>query len=274
MDVVGVRHVRLVHLHEVDAHEDRLARIRIAIEIVERRLFDVAVEERNADDAFAAVDDGRVDVLTVDLEFLTRRLARIARQRALGHPLEHRAQLRVHVREPGRVGVGVGIEVIEAAILHLVVALRIRQRVVGLAEMPFAGEEGLVAAGLEHRSQRPLRRRKTAALALEGHGRHAAAVRDAAGLHRRAAGRAARLRIEREERHALGRETVDVRRRHAAADAAAVGTEVAVAGVIRNDHDDVRLAAWTGRSSGGCCRSRRWILRLCARSTCGSKREQ
>ena len=34
---------------------------------------------------------------------------------------------------------------IEDDILHLVVALRVGKRVVGLAEMPFAGEEGLVA---------------------------------------------------------------------------------------------------------------------------------
>ena len=159
------------------------------VEIVERGLLDIFVEERNADDALVR----RVDVLAVDLEVLLRRLAGIAGQRALGHLAEHRAQLRVHVREPGRIGVGVGVEMIEPAILHLVVALRVRQRVVGLAEMPFAGEERLVAAGLQHRGQRPFRRRQAAALALERHRRHAAAVRDAAGLHRRAAGRAARL---------------------------------------------------------------------------------
>ena len=128
---------------------------------------------------------------------------------------------------------------IEAAHPHLVVAVRDRQRVVGLAEMPFAGEEGLVAGGLEHRRQRPLRRRQPAGLALEGHGGHAAAVRDASGLHGGAAGRAARLGVEGEERHPFRRQTVDVGGRHAASDAAAVGTEVAVAGVIRDDHDDV-----------------------------------
>ena len=128
---------------------------------------------------------------------------------------------------------------IEAAIPHLVVAVRVRQRVVGLAEMPFAGEEGLVAGGLEHRRQRPLRRRQPAGLALEGHGGHAAAVRDAPGLHGGAAGRAARLGVEGEERHPFRRQTVDVGGRHAASDAAAVGTEVAVAGVVRDDHDDV-----------------------------------
>ena len=212
------------------------------VEELERRLLDVAVEEGNADDAFLAVDHGRVDVLAVDLEVFRRRLAGLAGQRALGHLLEHRAQLRIHVGEPGRVGVGVGVEVIEAAVLHHVVALGVGQRVVGLAEVPLAGEVGLVAALLQHRGQRPFRRRQSAALALEGHGGHAAAVRDAPGLHRGAARRAARLGVEREEGHALVRHPVDVRRRHAAPLAAAVGTEVAVAGVVGHDEEDVGLA--------------------------------
>ena len=189
---------------------------------------------------------GRVDVLAVDLELLVGVLAGLAGQRALGHPLEHRPQLRVHVREPGRVGVGVGVEVVEADILHLVVALGVGQRVVGLAEVPLAGEECLVAARLQHGGQRPLRRRQAAALALEGHGRHAAAVRNAAGLHRGAAGRAARLGVEREERHALVRQPVDVGRRHAAPVAAAVGAEVAIAGVVGDDQDDVRFGGLRG----------------------------
>jgi hypothetical protein len=59
--------------------------------------------------------------------------------------LEHRAHCRIHIREPGRIAVGVGVEVIQADVLHLVVALRIGQRVIGLAQVPFAGEIGLVA---------------------------------------------------------------------------------------------------------------------------------
>ena len=73
-----------------------------------------------------------------------------------------------HIGEPGRIGVGVGVEVVEAGILHLVVALRVGQRVVGFAQVPLAGEEGFVAARLEHRGQCPFRRRQSAALALEG----------------------------------------------------------------------------------------------------------
>ena len=237
MLVVGVRQVRLVHLHEVDAHEERLARAGRPVEIIERRLLDVAIEERDPDHALR----GRVDVLTVDLEVLVRRFAGLARQRALGHAREHGAELRVHVGEPGRVGVGVGVEVIEAGILHLVVALRGGQSVVGLAEVPFAGEEGAVAGRLQHRGEGPLRRGQPAALALEGHGRHAAAVRRAAGLHGGSAGRAARLGVEGVELHALGRQAVDVRRRHAAPLPAAIGAEIAVTGIVGHQQDDVGL---------------------------------
>ncbi len=240
MDVVRVRQVRLMHFHEVDAHEERLVRrLRRLVEIVERGLLDIAVEERNADHALAAVDDRGVDILAVDLEIFSCRPTSVARQRALGHALERGAQLRRHVGEPGRIGIGVGVQVVEADIPHLVVAVCSGICVVRFAEVPLAGEEGLVAAGLEHGCQRPFRRRQPAWLTLEGHSGHPAAVRKASSLHGGAAGRATRLRVEGEERHALGRNAVNVRGRHAAADAAAVGPEVAVAGVVRYQQDDV-----------------------------------
>ncbi len=48
----------------------------------------------------------------------------------------------------------------------------------------------------------------------------------------------------------FGRELVDVGRRHAAADAAAVGTEIAEAGVVRHDHDDVGPLLLRGLPAG------------------------
>lgn len=189
---LGSRHVRLVHLHEVDVHEERCCRLAVAIKIIQRSLLDVFVEERNADDTPV----GGVDVLSVDLEVLVRGLAGIARHRALCHALKHGAQLGRHVRKPGRIGIGVCIEVIKPRILHLVVALGIWQRVVGFAEMPFAREECLVTGGLQHRGQRPLGGRQSAALPLERDRCHAAAIRNAPGLHGGTAGRAARLGIE------------------------------------------------------------------------------
>jgi hypothetical protein len=75
VDEVRVRHVRLVHLHEVDAHEERLVRVlRRFVEIVDGRLLHVLVEERNPD-ATGTPFLRRVHVLTVDLEFLNRLLA-------------------------------------------------------------------------------------------------------------------------------------------------------------------------------------------------------
>ena len=196
------RQVRLVDLHEVDVDEERLIGVlRRVFQELQARLLDVLVQERNADDALVR----RVDVLAVDLPVLLGRLAGVAGQRALGHLVEHLAQLRVHVGEPGRIAVGVGVAVVEEAVLHHVVALGVGQRVVGLAQVPLAGEVGLVAGRLEDRGQRPLRLRQSAALALEGHGGHAAAVGDAAGLHGGAARRATRLGVEREERHAFAR---------------------------------------------------------------------
>ena len=202
-----MRHVRLVHLHEVDAHEDRLVwnshcgrdsrsppsrhsrrrtefRPRLRLPSITGVSTYCPLILNSSRAGWPALPDSAPLVTRWNIA------------RSSGR----------HVGKPGRIAIGVGVEMIEAAILHLVVALRIRQRVIGLAEMPLAGEEGLVAAGLQHRGQRPFRGRQATAFALEGHGRHAAAVRDAAGLHRGAAGRATRLGVEREERHAFGRE--------------------------------------------------------------------
>lgn len=130
---------------------------------------------------------------------------------------------------------------IEAGIPHFIVALGIRQSVVGLTKVPFAGEEGFVASRLQHRSQRPFFRWEAAALTLEGNGRHPAAVRNAAGLHGSAARRAARLSVERKERHSLAGQTIDIRRRHSAPLTAAVGTEIPVADIIPYQQNDVWL---------------------------------
>ena len=237
------RHVGLMHLHEVDAHEERIVRMRVLVEIVERGLLDIFVKERDADDALVR----RVDILPVDLEVLVRRLAGLARKRALGDPVEHVAQFRVHVREPGRIAVGVGVQVVEADVTHLVEALRIGKRVVGLAQVPLAGEERGVAAELQNRAQRPLRGGQPAALTLEGDRGHAAPVRNASRDHRRASRGAGGLAVEGQELHALGGDAVEVRCRRAAVVAAAVGAHVAVAEVVGYDHDDIGLRDLRGR---------------------------
>jgi len=242
----------------LDSDEKGLARVlRRLLEEFDRRLLHVAVEVGDADDAVRIVDALQrhvlirlVDVLTDDLEVFLRLLAGLARNRPDGDLLEHRPQFGIHVGEPGRIAVGVCVQVVQADVLHLVVALSVGQRVVGLAQVPLAGEVGLVAALLEHGGQRPLRRGQPSALALEGHGRHAAAIWDATGLHGRPARRAARLRVEREERHPFVGHTVDVGRRHAAPRTAAVRAQVTVPGVVRDDEEDVRLARLGGDHIG------------------------
>ena len=116
------------------------------VEIVGRRLFHIGIEEWNADDALV----GRIHVFAVDLELFASLFAGISGQRALGYLFEHGTQLRWHVWKPVRIGVGVGVEMIEEAVLHFIVALGVGERVVGFAQVPFAGEEGFVAGGFKH----------------------------------------------------------------------------------------------------------------------------
>ena len=199
MDVVRVRHVRLVHLHEVDVHEEGRVRLCRLVEIVERRLFDIAVEKRDTNHAIRIIFGGRVggvNVLAVDLEFLDRSFTRIAGHRALGHLCEHGPQFWAHIRKPCGVSVGVCVQVIETGVFHLVIALRIGQCIVGFAQVPFAGEERVVATGFQHGGQRPFGGRQSTALPLESHSGHATAVGYAPGLHRGSTRRAAWLGIK------------------------------------------------------------------------------
>ncbi|MNZ81500.1 hypothetical protein D3C78_1001690 [compost metagenome] len=232
-------HVRLVHFHEVDVDEKRLVRFGRRVEELQRGFLDITVKEGNPDHPWLAIDHRRVHVLAIDLELFDGLFPGFARERPLGHFGEHRPGVRVHVGEPLRVGIGVGIEVIEADVFHHVIPLGVGQRIVVFAQVPFAGEVGVIATGLEHRGQRPLSRGQTATLALEGHGGHAAAVRNASGLHRRPAGGATGLGVERVKGCAFCGQLVDAGGRHASADTPAIGAQVTVAGVVGDDKQDV-----------------------------------
>jgi len=101
---------------------------------------------------------------------------------------------------------------IEKGVFHLVIALRIGQRVIGLAKMPFAGEIGLVApffstdaASIPPSASRRLTWKARSSIRCVG-------MRPSA---LRRGGRAARLRVEGEEGQAFAGQPVDVRRRHA-----------------------------------------------------------
>ncbi|MNO79415.1 hypothetical protein D3C76_705840 [compost metagenome] len=235
------RHVGLVHFHEVDVDEKRLVRFGRRVEKLEGSFFDIVIKERNADHAGFAVYDRRVHVLAIDLEFLDRFFPRLAGQCALGDPLEHLAGFRIHVREPGGICVGVGVEVVQADVFHHVVTLGIGQRIIGFAQVPFAGEVGVVAAGFQHRCQCPLGGWQAAALALEGHGGHAATIGDTPGLHGRPTRCAAGLGIKGVEGDPFCRQLIDAGRGHASTDPTAVGAQVAIAGIVGDDKQDIGL---------------------------------
>ena len=80
-----------MHLHEVDVDEEGLRRrLRRVIKKFQCRLFDVAVEERNADDT-SSRQLRACRHTGLDLELLDRFLASLAGQRARSHPLKHGA---------------------------------------------------------------------------------------------------------------------------------------------------------------------------------------
>ncbi|MNV48575.1 hypothetical protein D3C71_1404900 [compost metagenome] len=128
---------------------------------------------------------------------------------------------------------------IKTDVFHDVVTLGVGHCIIGFAQVPLAGEVGVVATGFQHGGQGPFRCRQATALALEGHGGHAASVGNAPGLHGRPTRRATGLGIEREEGCALRRQFVDARRRHAATHTAAIGAQVTVAGIVGYDKKDV-----------------------------------
>ena len=64
------------------------------VEEFDRGLLDIAVEERDADDAFLAVDRGVSTYWPLILKSSVAGLAGLAGQRAFRHLLEHRAEFR------------------------------------------------------------------------------------------------------------------------------------------------------------------------------------
>ena len=136
--------------------------------------------------------------------------------------------------------VGVDAWVIGTEVLHLVEAVLDRIGVGLVAQVPFSGEVGRVAVLLEEFGNR--RRFLLQGVRITGsdHDRESRANRDPPGHERSAARGAARLAIPVREHRALRGDAVDVRRRVAEGLAAAWHvTEVAPAGVVRHEHDDV-----------------------------------
>ena len=132
----------------------------------------------------------------------------------------------------------------------LVEALVRRRTAGGVAEMPLAEHRARVAERLEELGERDLPQRHSGPRlgVAERAGAHAVA----SGEQCRARRRAERLDVEVGEPHALLRERVDARRRHAAV--AAVDADLAVPEVVGIHDDDVRrrgAAGWRRRALRG-----------------------
>ncbi len=134
-----------MYFHEVYADKERCIGFLGFLKKREPGLLDIGIKEGDADNTLIR----RVDVFPVDLEVLDGLFSRLAGERAFRDFLEHLSQFRVHRREPVRIAIGVRIKVIQENMLHLVITLRVRQRIVGFPQVPFPGEIGLVARLLE-----------------------------------------------------------------------------------------------------------------------------
>ena len=209
------------------SHEERSTLFRVALEVFENVLGHVDVQLR--------------DVACVDLRDLARRLARHALEDSSGDLLEEGAHLRAHGLMPTIHRIGVRVEVVEEGVLHLVIAMRDRQGIVRFPQMPLAGEVCVVAALLQHRGQGPFGRGQATTLTLKRHRRHAAPVRETAGLHGCPARSAAWLPVERPKLNALTGERIEVGSGHAPAFAASVDAQIPPTGIVGDEQDDVGL---------------------------------
>ena len=117
--------------------------------------------------AFLAVYNRRVDILPVDLEVFLCRFSALPESAPFSVTFWNVPATRSRVREPGRVGVGVGVEVIQPGVFHHVVALGVRQSIVGFADA-ITGEVRSYSRPASVPAKRPFCRRQPAALALEG----------------------------------------------------------------------------------------------------------
>ena len=216
-----------MQLRRVQVQEERVLVLRVCLQVVRGVLDRLLVQER--------------DVGGVDLLDLLPLPAGIALDGADDVPPRghHLLVIEREVRVVGRVGVGVGVQVVQRRVAHLVKAVRDGHRVIGLAQMPLADLAGAVAGLLEDARERPFAGRQPAALAGHRHRRHAAADRKPAGDRRGPARRAARLAVKRHELQAFGGQPVEVGRGCPAVLTAAVTAQVTPANVVGHEQDDV-----------------------------------
>ena len=224
---------RVVHLEEIDVHEERLVGAGVRLNVLDGVGGLIFVEGGET------VVGDRAEVLG--------RLARDAFPFGQIHVLAVIfGELRIVGRKPGMeplVGVVVSVDagVIGGEILHLVEAVLGRIGRGNVAHVPLAGKIGRIAVLLEELGNRRRFLAQVVRVARRDDDRQRRADRDPPRHERGASGRATRLAVPVGEGRAFLGDPVDVRRRMAERLAAAgIGAEIVPAGVVRHQHDDVR----------------------------------
>jgi hypothetical protein len=138
-----------------------------------------------------------------------------------------------------RIRVGVDPRIIGEEILHRIEAVVDRHGVDRVAQMPLSRKIGLVAVLPEKLCDGRRLRSDLVRIAGRDHHRKGGAYWDASGNERGAAGRAACLAVPLCKRRAAGRELVEDGRRRVAGLAAAKRAEIAPAGIVGHDDDDI-----------------------------------
>ena len=170
--------------------------------------------------------------------------------------IEFLAELRIG-RPVGVFEVLIGVEVVEIA-EELVEAVPVRQLLLEIAEMVLAELRGHVTLGLQDFGERDVFLLQARRRSRRSHRRQAGADRQLPCDEGGAAGRAARLGVERGQPQAFLADPVDVGRRHAH-QVAAVGRDVEPADVVAKDDQNVRLARFIGGRCEGEADDRRAI---------------
>ena len=229
---VGRRIGRVVHLEEIDVHEERLVVVGVLLDVVD------------GVGGLLLVESGKS--LVGDLAEILGRLAGHAFPFVQVHVFaEDLGELRIIRREPGmeplvRVVVGIDAGIVGGEILHLVEAMLDRIGLGLVAQMPFAGEVRRVAVLLKELGDRRRLLAQGVFVARRHHDRQGGADRNASGHERGTAGGATRLAIPVGENGALLGDAIDIRCRMAEARASSrIATEIIPTGVVGHQHDDV-----------------------------------
>ena len=242
------RNVRIVHLHEIHIHEERLGVLGVLLDVSDsgvglpniELMQIVVVDEGDFGRGFACcafplvqIDDLLIFVPIGGVEFREPRMG-----------------------EPIRVAIRVDARIVGGKLLHFIEAMLNRVELGLIAQMPLAREVRAIAVLLEELGDRRRGLRQAVLIAGHNHHREGRTDGDAPGYERGAAGGTTRLTIPTREHGSFLGDAIDVRGRMAKVRAPAIGSEIVPAGVVRHQHDDVRtLRLLGGRRQVCCCQS-------------------